>query len=333
MKTSWAKKHAPGVHRPHELRAGATPRTGGARTGGDGFERAARTTAGGLRAATSAAAAAGSSAPAATGSSVIGARLWVAASNPAPSVTATTTSAPSTTSAWSSLDLHGTAPADALAAHAQPVTTFHPELSNTALSTAIRQAYAPTTHNSYSTARHHLFSYVHNDQGHVRCVYTHRDVVTNDIPAADDGPYMNTEHTFPKSWLKGNKAAVSDLHHLFPTDTKTNEMRSSYPFGEVVTPEWVAPGGAAQLGQDAQGHTVFEPPDDHKGNVARAMFYVSTVYDLHLSAQQEEVLRAWSVADPVDAREKLQNARIAEVQGNRNPFVDEPALADRIADF
>lgn len=323
MKTSWAKKHAPVAHRPHEARS-ASPRTVSGRP--DRFERGTPSVA---------AAAPRSATSAGNGVSSVGARLWVAASNGAPSVAATA-AAPSvaaTSATWPSLDLHTTTHADALTAHAQPTTTFHPELTDGALLTALRHEFVPTTHNSYSTARQHLFSYVHNDQGHVRCVYTHRDVVTHDIPAADDGPRMNTEHTFPKSWLKGKTAAVSDLHHLFPTDTKTNEMRSSYPFGEVVHPEWTAPGGEAQLGQDAQGQTVFEPPDDHKGNVARAMFYVSAVYDLHLTAQQEKVLRAWSMADPVDAREKLQNTRISEVQGNRNPFVDEPQLADRIADF
>lgn len=213
-------------------------------------------------------------------------------------------------------------------------TALHPGLADASLLSALRKTHAPTQQLGYAEARQHLFGFVHNDQGHVVCVYTHKDVETSTIPAADDGPRMNTEHTFPQSWLKGKKAAVTDLHHLFPTDTTANEKRSSYPFGVVVgTPTWQDPSSKARLGPDAQGNTVFEPPDDHKGNAARAMFYVAAIYDLHISPAQEKVLRKWSEADPVDDDERTANARIAKVQGNTNPFVDAPQLVARIADF
>ena len=44
---------------------------------------------------------------------------------------------------------------------------------------------------------------------------------------------MNTEHTWPQS--KGaTGAAKSDLHHLFPTDSKANSIRGNHPFGIVT---------------------------------------------------------------------------------------------------
>ena len=124
---------------------------------------------------------------------------------------------------------------------------------------------------------------------------------------------------------------LTDLHHLFPTDTKTNERRSSYPFGLVETVTWQK--GEARLGWDREGRMVFEPPPSHRGNVARALFYVAAVYDLDIPAHEEATLRAWHREDPVDHLERRRNDRIEEVQGNRNAFVDYGDLVARIDDF
>ena len=77
----------------------------------------------------------------------------------------------------------------------------------------------------------------------------------------------------------------------------------------------------------------FEPPQRHKGNVARALFYFSVRYRLAISATQEAHLRAWHRKDPVDESEKNRNDLVQEIQGNRNPFIDFPHLVDSIDDF
>ena len=41
-------------------------------------------------------------------------------------------------------------------------------------------------------------------------------------------------------------------------------------------------------------------------------------------------LLKWNEEDPVDAFETQRNNRIYEYQGNRNPFIDYPQLADHI---
>ena len=41
-------------------------------------------------------------------------------------------------------------------------------------------------------------------------------------------------------------------------------------------------------------------------------------------------LLRWNQVFPVTAPERTRNDVIAKLQGNRNPFVDQPALADRI---
>ncbi|HVG58029.1 MAG TPA: endonuclease, partial [Hyalangium sp.] len=96
--------------------------------------------------------------------------------------------------------------------------------------------------------------------------------------------------------------------------------------------QWSHPSGA-KFGTDAQGRKVFEPPDEHKGNVARAMFYFSAEYNKRIPAEEESVLREWNKLDVVDAAELERNRRIAAVQGNENQFVLHSNLADRIQDF
>jgi endonuclease I len=67
--------------------------------------------------------------------------------------------------------------------------------------------------------------------------------------------------------------------------------------------------------------------------MARAMFYMSVRYWMPLDDDMEEDLRVWNVLDPVDDSERERNERIKAIQGNRNPFIDDPELVDQITDF
>ncbi|MBZ4421086.1 endonuclease [Myxococcus sp. RHSTA-1-4] len=200
-------------------------------------------------------------------------------------------------------------------------------LRDAALLKAVKASSADKHVVSYNEARRHIFESLDVVNGNVACVYTGREIRGGKIPKSSD---MNVEHTWPQS--KGATGdAKSDLHHLFPTDSKANARRSSFPFGEVVNVKWSQ--GGAKLGTDAQGRTVFEPPDSHKGNVARAMFYFSATYGRAIPEAEEAVLRQWNKLDAVDAAEVERNRRIANIQGNVNAFVEHSQLADRISDF
>jgi endonuclease I len=204
-------------------------------------------------------------------------------------------------------------------------------LKDQALMDAIRDHSGDHIELGYREARQALFSDIDNEGGKVRGVYTGREIATNRIPNAQGPEGMNTEHTRPKSKGVRDTAAVSDLHHLFPTDSHTNAKRSSYPFGNVQDVKWQK--GDSKLGYDKAGNLVFEPPDEHKGDVARSQFYVSSVYGLEVPAHEESALRGWHRLDPVNADERQRNADISAFQENRNPFVDNPDLADQIKDF
>ncbi len=156
---------------------------------------------------------------------------------------------------------------------------------------------------------------------------------------------LNCEHTWPQSKFSHRfpeKTQKSDLHHLFPTSASANSTRSSFDFGEVENGPRVREvcddvylgnmSRAVDFTPLARG-LFFSPPEDHRGNVARALFYFAVRYQMSIDAAEEYFLRKWHQEDPVDEAERDRNDHIMEMQGNRNPFIDYPELVERIGDF
>jgi len=181
---------------------------------------------------------------------------------------------------------------------------------------------------SYTNTTTYMFLRLDNHQGLVECVYTGRTTtVTSEKP--DPNTDMNTEHTWLQSEGAGEVPAKCDLHHLYPVDVDANQARANYPFGEVVSGvSWEE--GGSRLGRDANGSTVFEPRDVHKGNVARSMLYFSMRYDLPIPSARVAMFLRWHEDDPVDLEEWERTLEISEYQAAANPFVACPDLADRV---
>jgi hypothetical protein len=142
---------------------------------------------------------------------------------------------------------------------------------------------------------------------------------------------MSREHVFSHSWFPTNPATnnieYSDLHNLFPAQLlNVNIPRSNHPMGIVVTPSQTFRQG--RLGLDAFGNTVYEPRNDIKGDVARAMFYMTVCYNgiggtwTLPAGQNQQILKDWHFQDLPDNYEIARNDYVHFVQGNRNPFVD-----------
>ena len=152
-----------------------------------------------------------------------------------------------------------------------------------------------------------------------------------------DGTVINVEHTWPQSRFTGKyskEMQKSDLHHLFPTDSQLNSLRGNTIFGEVVRDSNKTKCSVSRYGQGAgTTRAVFEPPQNHKRRVARALFYFSVRYDLPIDAAEEEILRKWHREVPVDEQEMSRNDAIQKLQGNRNPFIDYPELVEKINNF
>jgi endonuclease I len=155
----------------------------------------------------------------------------------------------------------------------------------------------------------------------------------------------NREHVWPKS--KGHfgtrPGAGTDLHHIRPTDVSVNGARGSLSFdngGNIYDD----PDGPTQNRFDDDS---WEPWDEVKGDVARMLFYMAVRYeepslDLEVvdstppqSSQSPQLgklstLLQWHQDDPVSSFERRRNERIHLLQGNRNPFIDQPQWVNRI---
>jgi len=145
--------------------------------------------------------------------------------------------------------------------------------------------------------------------------------------------YWNREHVYPKSLadpvLIGSGASVgagSDLHNLRAADAQMNSTRNNNLFET----------GGGNSGLTDNG---FYPGDEHKGDVARIIMYMYTRYPSQCPANDvgygnktynsniPDIFLDWNEQDPVSDFETSRNNKIAEYQGNRNPFIDNPFLA------
>ncbi len=195
----------------------------------------------------------------------------------------------------------------------------------TDLAQAVRSTHHPI---SYKQANEILFTKLNKSQGLICGVYSPLFCLALDgIPSPK---VMNIEHTWPQSeGARGD--AKSDLHHLFAATSFSNSMRGSLPFCNVSVVKWEADQSKRGLNEFLEH--CFEPPLQHKGNVARALFYFAVRYGAAIDEHQEMYLRSWHKEDLVDDEERFRNREIEKYQNNANPFIDNPELIDQISDF
>ena len=243
-------------------------------------------------------------------------------------------------------------------------------LSGFTLKTALYNIINDHTSQGYSAlwdfyAAHELDSYYEND-GSILDIYSEDPSGTDPYnftkstnqcgTYSNEGDCYNREHSFPRSWFGGSVEPMnSDVHHIFASDGYVNGKRSSYPYGEVGSASYVSENGS-RLGTATSGlgysGTVFEPIDEFKGDLARAMFYMATRYenvigswetnssygDAVLNGTSDQVFESWAFnmlvswhnSDPVSAKEVARNEAAYSHQGNRNPFVDHPEYVSAI---
>ena len=245
--------------------------------------------------------------------------------------------------------------AAATPAWAQTQTVLFPGQSGSALLASIRAQYRPT---SVTGTNDDLYATIDRTtvggQDGVVCVYTGYFVPFDCNPNCDPsqdvfngGAGINQEHTWPQSLLTGQ--AVSDLHNLFPSQVAANADRGNLKFAEIpdaTTTRWylggppytqtAIPTASIDAYSELRSSTAWEPREDHKGNVARALFYMRAVYDTQTNgsfpfdAVQQRTLYDWHYADAITEADQARSARVAPFQsGKENPFVLDSTLARR----
>ncbi|MEZ8196338.1 endonuclease I family protein [Vibrio cortegadensis] len=188
-----------------------------------------------------------------------------------------------------------------------------------------------------------------DNKDNVILMYTGRSQLkTFNASGNNDSDAWNREHSYPKSngeFNDSRASAYTDIHHLRPTDASINSERSNLEFDNGGSPTIESPEAGNKKDSDS-----FEPRDAVKGDVARMMFYMATRYegkdtddasnpDLELVSSVTDNgsalgnvcrLLEWNTEDPIDDFEFKRNSKIQDIQGNRNPFVDNAQWAEVI---
>lgn len=155
----------------------------------------------------------------------------------------------------------------------------------------------------------------------------------------------NREHVFSQSlaspsFSTGEPGPGTDVHNIRPADRARNTERSNRKFTD----------GSGSSGI-VSGNGGWYPGDEWKGDVARIVMYMYLRYHgdgsavtetrclpinvgfgtvLGVDSNMTELFLLWNVEDPVSTFEADRNEALADIQENRNPFIDNPYLATLI---
>lgn len=199
---------------------------------------------------------------------------------------------------------------------------------------------------SYNSARDAMYGYIDNNNGTVECIYTEFSV--DNVPNNNPRPYVyengiDCEHLWPQSMYEGSSPMKSDIHHLRPSKTNVNSSRSNKPYNEsddnqTQTWYWLEyqlnnpPNqNIDKYSESASG--IFEPREEIKGDISRAIFYFYTMYsnvaDDTFFELQKDILYEWHQTDPINQSEINRTWYIADYQDYPNPFILDETLVQR----
>jgi endonuclease I len=200
------------------------------------------------------------------------------------------------------------------------------------LTTILRSILSPTgllpAATEYGNARYDLplSDADPNNPNNILLVYSRQSVSST----WDAGSTWNREHVYPQSLMNvstGNddRHKGADYHNIKPESPSVNSSRGNKYFAETTTT------------------TSYAPPSMVKGDVARILFYMVTMWpELSLvdvtglnkpatfQMAQLSFLVKWHLEDPVDAFETNRNEVIYSKQGNRNPYIDHQEFVCRV---
>lgn len=242
-----------------------------------------------------------------------------------------------------------------------------PDLQGEELRYAVVKEYKPKYVELYSKARTILYREIYNQNDTIHTVYTDHKIY---LPPYEKHPIqylaresapngIRTEHIFPESKgaNEGNGNAYSDMHNLLPIKWDLADIKAEAPFKEILDTNsdlWIfqdkkLKSTTSLSNSDIRNYNEieldkykkaagFEPRDEVKGDIARAIFYFYTMYrkeaqnaDPKYFDLMKSDLCKWHETDPADNIETNRNALIATFQDNKvNPFIIDATLANRL---
>ena len=219
---------------------------------------------------------------------------------------------------------------------------------------------------------------IHAD--HSKYDFEYLDVIYSktDTFKTDTNKGWQREHAWCASLMCGSttgnainyKGRATDFHNLFAANASGNQSRGNknYGYANAIAESYITT-FSSDNGKDGYTYDefIFEPGDFDKGRLARAIFYMATMYKdaekdtanninmKGLTIVEDPVsyvagdncafaignlseLLEWNNNVPVDYLEMQHNISVYEdkdnpdgvAQGNRNPYVDYPGLVDYV---
>src|SRR5690606_29569660 len=113
----------------------------------------------------------------------------------------------------------------------------------------------------------------------------------------------------------------SDLHNIYPADTRVELERRNAKFEELP----------ASIAADDCGlkrsFQIIDPPDTYKGDIARIILYMAESYELAVIGYSNQPKRSNSI-DPPSPEEIDRNRHIQQIQGNESRFITIPQAVE-----
>ncbi len=227
-------------------------------------------------------------------------------------------------------------------------------LAGERLMDAVARSSRPETITVSMTGAHgvwRLFRSIYgNDSGEIPDLYSDKFVpLLRDGLDGCDG--LTADPVVPPRWWAScdrdyGDTLRYDLYNLVPCNYDVVRYKRDFPPGNVITVDYTNGFWSAGRGFiDGIEVNFYTPPRGYEGDFARTVFYMITLYPCDwwsglgvnfctsgrypgILPYARRQLIAWHRADPVSALERRRNDVVERVQGNRNPFVDDPSLAD-----
>ena len=170
-----------------------------------------------------------------------------------------------------------------------------------------------------------------NGDGRIVTIYTSHSATFNDFQG---GTGWNREHVWPKS-LGGfeTSGGGADLHHIRPSESKTNSDRSNQKYGYVSSGK-DSIGNLSGLIGGKDDNNYYEPNDNVKGDVARICLYVYVRWggtyaksnNLTNGFESIDVLLEWCALDPVDTWEMVETRSLKLYRATETYLLIIPSL-------
>ena len=264
--------------------------------------------------------------------------------------------------------------------NSNPYDGYYNDVPNWTNGEDLKQKLYDLSHKTYHPLNYTNPNYQTNLKAdHTRTDFEYLDVIysENDCYKGETNKGWQREHAFCASLMCGSLTAnavkrvgrATDFHNLLAADASANSSRGNKNYGVADKTHANYQNRTTDQGRDGYSFDPvnFEPGDNDKGRVARAIFYMAMMYkndeideingftmkglriveDPVTYVQGESgafaignlsTLLDWNKKYPVDYLEMQHNISvykdISEIdgyaQGNRNPFVDFPSLVDYV---